>query len=57
MTDSIEVFVDHNGQTRVVGRYRYIARQPGQSLVFEYADVRHSRADAFALDANLLEGL
>ena len=54
MTDTIEVFVDHNGQTSLVGRCRYIARRHGQSSVFEYADAWHDHTDAFALDpANL----
>ncbi len=54
MTDTIEVFVDHNGQARLVGRCYDIARRRGQSSVFEYADAWRSRDDAFALDpANL----
>ena len=57
MTDTFEVFIHHNGQTRLVGRCNYIAGRPGLSSVFEYAGAWYSRADAFALDANLLEGL
>ena len=54
MTDIIEVFIDHNGETRLVGRCHYIARRRGQSSVFEYADAWQDRAGAFALDpANL----
>lgn len=54
MNDAIEVFVDHDGQTRLVGWCRYIARRHGQSSVFEYADAWRDRADALALDpANL----
>ena len=54
MTDTIEVLVDHDGQTRLVGRFRYIARRHGSSSVFEYADEWHNRLGAFALDpANL----
>ncbi len=54
MTDPIEVLVDHNGQTSLVGRCYYIAKRHGQSSVFEYADTWHDRAGAFALDpANL----
>ena len=54
MTDTIDVFVDHHGETRLVGRCRYIARRRGQSSVFEYADAWHDRTGAFALDpANL----
>ena len=54
MTDTIEVLIDHHGETRLVGRCRYIARRRGQSSVFEYAGAWHDCADAFALDpANL----
>ena len=54
MNDTIEIFVDRNGQTLLVGRCYYIAGRHGQSSVFEYADAWHDRADAFALDpANL----
>ena len=54
MTDTIEVFVDHNGQTPLVGLCRHIARRHGQSSAFEYVDTWHDRTDAFALDpANL----
>ena len=54
MTDTIEVFVDRTGQTRLVGRCHFIAKRRGQSSVFEYADEWQDRADAFALDpANL----
>ena len=58
MTDAIKVFVDHGGATLLVGRCHHLARRPGQSSVFEYADAWHHRADSFALDpANLpLEG-
>ena len=54
MTDTLEVFIDHNGQTHLVGRCHYIAKRRGQSSVFEYTDEWLKRADAFALDpANL----
>ena len=54
MTDTIEVFVDDGGETRFVGRCRYIASHRGQSSVFEYGDAWLGRASAFALDpANL----
>ncbi len=54
MTDSIEVFVEHDGQACFVGQFHYIARRHGQSSVFEYADEWLDRSDAFALDpANL----
>ena len=48
MTDAIDVFVDHGGATHLVGRCHYLARRPGQSSVFEYADPWHHRADSFA---------
>ena len=54
MTDSIEVYVDHDGETHRVGSYRYVARGRRRSSVFDYADEWLERADAFALDpANL----
>ena len=54
MTDTVEVFIDHNGETHLVGRCHYIAKRRGQSSVFEYADAWHDRANNFALDpANL----
>ena len=54
MTDTIEVFVDHDGEPRLVGRCRSIAGRRGRNSVFEYADAWRDRADAFALDlANL----
>ncbi len=54
MTDTVEVFIDHHGQTCLVGRCRCIAGRRGQSSVFEYADSWRDRPNAFALDpANL----
>ncbi len=54
MTDTIEVYVDHDGETRRVGICRYVAKGRRQSSVFDYADEWLERADAFALDpANL----
>ena len=54
MTDSIEVHIDHAGETCLVGLCRYVARRGGQSSVFEYADSWLARPGAFALDpANL----
>ena len=54
MTDTVEVFVDHDGEPRFVGRCRTIAGRRGRNSVFEYADAWRDRADAFALDpANL----
>ena len=54
MTDTIEVFIDNGGETRLVGRCHYLARRRGRSSVFEYADEWLDHPDAFALDpANL----
>ena len=54
MTDTIEVYIDHNGETHLVGWFHYVAQRRGQSSVFLYADQWLDRADAFALDpANL----
>ena len=54
MTDTIEVHVDHEGETCLVGRFRYITKRHRQSSVFRYADEWLDRANAFALDpANL----
>ena len=54
MTDTVEVFVNQKAETRLVGRFHYIAKRHGQSSVFEYADAWRGRAGAFALDpANL----
>lgn len=54
MTDTIEIFVDNNGETRFVGGCHYVAKRHGQSSVFEYADEWADRANAFSLDpANL----
>ena len=54
MTDIIEIYIDHAGETRLVGRCRYVAKRRGQSSVFEYADEWLGYVDAFALDpANL----
>ena len=54
MTNTIEVFVEDDGETRFVGRCRCFDKRRGQSSVFEYADAWLDRASAFALDpANL----
>lgn len=50
MTETIEVHVDQGGETRLVGRCRYVAKRRGQSSVFEYADEWLERPDSFALD-------
>ena len=54
MTDTIEIYIDHAGDTHLVGRCRYVAKQRGKSSLFEYADEWLDNPDAFALDpANL----
>lgn len=54
MTDTIEIYIDHAGETHWVGWCRYVAKRGGQSSVFEYADEWLANPDAFALDpANL----
>lgn len=54
MTGIIEIYVDHSGETNLVGRCRYVARRRGQSSVFEYADEWLDNPNAFAIDpANL----
>ena len=54
MTATIEIYIDHAGETRLVGWCRYIAKRHGQSSVFEYADEWLAYDDTFALDpANL----
>ena len=54
MTDNIEIYIDHAGETQLVGRCRYLAKRRGQSSVFEYVDEWRANPNAFALDpANL----
>jgi serine/threonine-protein kinase HipA len=54
MTGTIEIYIDHARETRLVGWCRYVAKRRGQSSVFEYADEWLDYGDAFALDpANL----
>lgn len=54
MTDTIEIYIDYAGETHVVGRCRYVAKNRGQSSLFEYADEWLDYSEAFALDpANL----
>ncbi|MFT4862964.1 MAG: serine/threonine-protein kinase HipA [Pseudohongiellaceae bacterium] len=54
MTDTIQIYIDHAGETHLVGRCRYVAKHRGQSSVFEYADEWLNNPGSFALDpANL----
>ncbi len=58
MSETIEVHVDHDGQTRLVGRFRYITKARRSSSVFEYDDAWLNYNNAFALDpANLPLGV
>ena len=50
MTESIEVHVNQDGETHLVGRYRYVANRYRQGSVFNYDESWLNRADAFALD-------
>ncbi len=54
MTETIEIYMDYGGETRLLGRCRYATKVRNQSSVFEYADEWLSYSEAFALDpANL----
>ncbi len=54
MSETLEIHVDHGGQTRLVGRCRYVAKARGQSSVFAYDESWLRYGGAFALDpANL----
>lgn len=54
MNETVEVHIDHGGQTRLVGFCRYLARARGRSSEFSYADDWLNGGAAFALDpANL----
>jgi serine/threonine-protein kinase HipA len=50
MTDTIEVHIDFDGQTRPVGLCRYIAKRNSRSSVFEYKDEWSKAEHAFAID-------
>ena len=49
MSDTIEVHIEHGGETHLAGLLRF-AERGGRSSVFEYADEWLARGDAFALD-------
>ena len=58
MSDTLEVHVEHGVQTRLVGKFRYVAKARGQSSVFEYDAAWLEFEEAFALDpANLPLGV
>lgn len=50
MTDTLEIYVDHDGETHRVGTCRYVAKRSGQSSVFEYSGEWLANPLAFALD-------
>jgi serine/threonine-protein kinase HipA len=50
MTESIEVHIDLNGETRPVGLCRYIAKRSSRTSVFEYKDEWSEAEHAFAID-------
>ena len=54
MTDTIEVHIEHGGQTQLVGWCRRVSGRHGRGSLFDYADEWLERPDAMALDpANL----
>ena len=54
MNETVEIHIDHGGETRLVGHCRYLSRPRGQSSVFSYAEDWLIFGGAFALDpANL----
>lgn len=54
MNETVEIHVDHGGETRLVGHCRCLFRPRGQSFVFSYAEDWLNYGGAFALDpANL----
>ncbi len=54
MTETIEVHIDYEGETRLVGLCRYIAKRHGQSSLFEYDESWLNNSNAFSIDpANL----
>jgi hypothetical protein len=50
MSDTIEVHIDLDGETRLVGLCRYIARWSSRTSVFEYDDEWSEAEHAFAID-------
>ncbi len=54
MNETIEIHIDHGGETRLVGYCRYVAKARKRSSVFTYADGWLGYGGAFPLDpANL----
>jgi len=50
MNEVVEVYLDHQGSTHLVGHLRYLSRSRRQSSLFEYCDSWLSHVEAFALD-------
>jgi len=50
MNEVIEVSIDHQGSTHLVGHLRYLSSYHRQSSLFEYSDSWLSHPEAFALD-------
>ncbi|HED19378.1 MAG TPA: type II toxin-antitoxin system HipA family toxin [Gammaproteobacteria bacterium] len=50
MNDLVEIHIEHEGETRLVGRCRYVAKRHAQSSVFEYADEWLGFQNTFAID-------
>jgi len=50
VNDTVEIYIEHDGETRLVGRCRYVAKRHAQSSVFEYADEWLGLQNAFAID-------
>ncbi len=54
MNETVEIHIDHGGETRLVGHCRDLSRAHSQSSVFSYAEDWLNYGGAFALDpANL----
>ncbi len=50
MSDTVEVHIDLNDETRPVGLCRYIAKRSSRASVFEYNDEWPEAEHAFAID-------
>jgi len=50
MTSTIEIYIDQDAETHLVGICRYVAKRRGQSSVFEYESGWLNREGAFAID-------
>lgn len=50
MTDTLEIYLDHEGETQLVGHCRYVAKRRSQSSVFSYSPEWLTTQNSFALD-------